>query len=613
MAGPSLVIRFGAGRITMALDDDTASGLPALSHRDSAIRPGSTPAELSALLAEVLRQAGPPVPRRLTVIHPVGWADEHRTAMTRATAAAGVSGPSFLIGPVAVAHSVATGLRRRRAAAVVTLGGPVAEVAIVVRTRSGFTVVGEPSSVLVPHTPEGRRRVVGELLTTVSGAGLTAEQLAGVYVVGDTEPGAPLAAEIQKTLGVATSARRELENAAVDGALSAYPRNRRRSGRRRTLLAAAAVIALLGAAAAGVQARGGPEAAGARFVAATAAPAPLVHLLDPDAGTLTTLDTATGGTTPASPLPASEADWFRLAPDGRTAVIGNIDGVTLIDTATRRVRHHVPLTGATSSVISADSRTVYVLTWPDPARSATIVPVDTATGTAGTPIPAGRQAGQLAGGPDGVMYLLEPARKGVDARLSIVETATGSRRQIALHPSSREIALTPDGRMLYVAADRRLSSYDTVTGTMRAPITLPGRITAMAVTPDGRSLYALGAGVAVAVDVATGRVRAEIPLPGVGNAWRLSAAPGSRRVYAYGSTDVPAIGWIDTATDRAGPPITVGAQPWEIVHRADGGAAYVLTRAPGNRSALVTVDAATSAAGRVFELPAGPVVIATPG
>ena len=29
MAGPSLVIRFGAGRITLALDDDSASGLPA--------------------------------------------------------------------------------------------------------------------------------------------------------------------------------------------------------------------------------------------------------------------------------------------------------------------------------------------------------------------------------------------------------------------------------------------------------------------------------------------------------------------------------------------------------------------------------------------------------
>ncbi|MEU4564773.1 hypothetical protein AB0F72_40865 [Actinoplanes sp. NPDC023936] len=613
MAGPSLVIRFGAGRITMALDDDTASGLPAFSHRDTAIRPGSTPAELSALLAEVLREAGPPVPRRLTVIHPVGWADAHRTAMTRATAAAGVSGPSFLIGPVAVAHSVATGLRRRRAAAVVTLGGPVAEVAIVVRTRSGFTVLGEPSSVLVPHTPEGRRRVVGELLTTVSGAGLTSEQLAGVYVVGDTEPGAPLAAEIQKTLGVATSARRELENAAVDGALTAYPRNRRRGGRRRALLAAAAVIALLVAAVAGAQARGGPEAAGARFVAATAAPAPLVHLLDPEAGTLTTLDTATGGTTPASPLPAGEADWFRLTPDGRTAVIGNIDGVTLVDTATRRVRHHVPLSGATNSVISADSRTVHVLTWPEPSRPAAIVPVDITAGTAGKPVPAGRQAGQLAAGPDGVFYLLEPARTGAGARLSIVETAAGTRREVALDPSAREIALTPDGRMLYVAADRRLGRYDTVTGTMRDPITLPGRITAMAVTPDGRSLYALCGGVVVAVDGPTGRVRAEIPVTGLGNAWRLSAAPGSHRVYVYGSTDVPVIGWIDTAADRAGPPIRVGAQPWEIVHRADGAASYVLTRAPGNRSALVTVNAATGTPGRVFDLPAGPIVIATPG
>ncbi|WP_127553738.1 WD40 repeat domain-containing protein [Actinoplanes sp. OR16] len=608
MAGPSLVIRFGAGRITLALDDDTVSGLPTVRHRDTTAGAGTSPAELSGQFAEVLRDAVPPVPRRLTVICPVGWEERHRIAMTRAAAAAGVSGPSFLIGPVAVAHSVATGLRRRRAAAVVTLGGPLAEVAVLVRTRTGFTLLGEPSGVLVPHTPEGRRRVVGELLTTVSGAGLTTEQLAGVYVVGDTEPGAPLAAEIQKTLGVATSARRELETAAVDGALTAYPR-RNRGLRRRTLAAAAAVVALMIAAVGGMQLRGSAEPAGARFVSATAAPAPLVHVLDADAGSLTTLDTATGGVTPVSPVPAGEADWFRLTPDGRTAMIGNVDGVTLIDTATRKVRAHVPLPGATAGAISADGRTLSVLTWPGRGEKSRIVPVDVATGAPGTPIIAGERAGQLAGGPDGRLYVLEPATRSSGAQLDIVDTRTQTTRHVPVHRSSREIALTPDGRTLYVAADRWLGPYD---GTLRPPITLPGTITALVVTPDGRSVYALCEDLVVAVDVATSRIRATIPLAGVGNAWRLSASPDSRRVYVYGSTDVPAIGWIDTATDRAGLPIRVGAQPGEILHRADGSAAYVLTRRDDQRSALVTVDAATGTAGRVFELPPGPVVIATP-
>ncbi|MEU4692554.1 YncE family protein [Actinoplanes sp. NPDC023714] len=610
MAGPSLVIRFGAGRITLAIDDDTVSGLPAVRHRDTAAAASTTPAALSGLFTEVLREAVPPVPRRLTVICPVGWDEEHRTAMTRAAAAAGVSAPSFLIGPVAVAHAVATGLRRRRAAAVVTLGGPLAEVAILIRTRTGFTLLGDPSKVLVPHTPEGRRRVVGELLTTIAGAGLTAEQLAGVYVVGDTEPGAPLAAEIQKTLGVATSARRELETAAVDGALTAYP-PRRRGPRRRTLLAAASVIALMIAAVGGMQLRGSAGPPGARFVAATAAPAPLVHVLDADAGTLTTLDPATGGTSPASPVPAGEADWFRLTPDGRTAVIGNIDGVTLIDTATRRVRAYVPLPGATASVVSPDGRTLSVLTRPGPGEDTRIVPVDLATGIPGEPIPAGRRPGQLAGGPGGVLYVLEPAQRKASsgARLDIVDTAAGTTRHVPLHPGAREIAPAPDGRKLYVAADRWVGPYD---GTLRPPLAMPGKVAALAVTPDGRSLYVLCKDAVVAVDVATDRIRATIPLAGVGNAWRLSASPDSRRVYVYGSTDVPAIGWIDTATDRAGLPIRVGAQPGEILHRSDGGAAYVLTRLDEKRSALVTVDVAAAKAGRVLALPPGPVMIATP-
>jgi DNA-binding beta-propeller fold protein YncE len=607
-AGPSLVIRFGAGRITLAHDDDTVSGLPTVAHRDTTAGAATPPAELAALLAEVLRDAGPPVPSRLTVIHPIGWDDGHRIAMTRAAAAAGVSAPRFLTGPLAVAHAVATGVRRRRAAAVVTLGGPLAEVAVLIRTRTGFTVLGEPSGVLVPHTPEGRGRVVGELLTAVAGAGLTAEQLAGVYVVGDTEPGAPLAAEIQKKLGVATSARRELETAAIDGALTAYPR-KRRGIRRRTLVAAGSVLALIVAVVGGLQLRGGAEPAGARFVAATpaAAPAPLVHLLNADAGTLATLNTATGTTSEASPVPAGEADWFRLAPDGRTAVIGNVDGITLVDTVTRRVGHHVPLPGATGSVFTADGRTLHVLTGQ--GRQSTVVPVDVATGATGRPIPAGQAAGPMVKGPDGVLYVLEPGRKKVGGRLDVIDPVAGTSRPVPMPPNTREIAPAPDGSRLFLAAGRKLVPFRTTVGI---PVEMPGKILALTVAPDSRTLYVLCTGRVFAVDAATAQITAEIPLPGVGNAWRLSVSPDSRRVYVYGSTDVPVIGWIDATTNRAGPPIPVGEQPWEILHRADSSAAYVLAQADETRSSLVTVDAATGAAGRAFTLPPGPVVPATP-
>lgn len=95
-----------------------------------------------------LRNAVPPRPRRLTVVHPVHWKDRHRAAVTRAPRAAGLPRPAFLADLLAAAHSVAAPLPRRRAAVVTILDGPVMEIAVVTRTRTGFSLVGEPGSVV---------------------------------------------------------------------------------------------------------------------------------------------------------------------------------------------------------------------------------------------------------------------------------------------------------------------------------------------------------------------------------------------------------------------------------------------------------------------------------
>ena len=624
MSGPSMVIRFSTGRITLALDDDSESGLPSVSHRDSALPDRPTPAELSALLTEVLQKT---VPRRLAIIDPIGWDDGHRTALTRAAAAAGVGAPVHLIGPVAVAHAVATGLRRRRAAAVVTLSGPAAEIAVLTRTRGGFRLLGEPTAVRVSDGAPGPRAVVAELTALLARLGLSAEQLTGVFVVGDTEPGAPLAAEVQRTLGTATSARRDLDTAAVHGALSAYP-VRKRSIRP----AAAAVLALtMLAGLAGAQLRGsGPDPAGARFMTAPTTPAapsappapPPVHLLDGDTGRLSTLDLATGRSTPAGRIPAHSAAWFRLTPDGRTTVARRDDDLLLIDPATGRVRDRVRVPGMTEMVIGPDSRTAYVLQ-RDRSR---IVPVDVATGERGTALTAGKRAGQMLISPDGrTLYVLETAQMLTDAggtetvrtpaRLHVVDTVTGRHRRVGMHHTVGAIALTPDGRTLFVAAGRRLGPLDTATLTRRAAVAMPGTITAVTVTPDGRSVYALcekataggRAVVAGVAEVAAGRFRAEIALPAPVAPWKLSAAPGGRRVFAYGG-DAPAAVWIDTATDAAGPLLRFGSPVSGVVHRPDGAAAYLVTS-----DELVEVAEPAGVAGRSLPLPEGADTVAQPG
>ena len=316
---------------------------------------------------------------------------------------------------------------------------------------------------------------------------------------------------------------------------------------------------------------------------------------------------------------------FQLTPDGRTAVAMNDDSLMLVDVASGAVRT-VAVSLPRQVVVLPDSRSLDVLTYPVGDVPGQLVPVTVATGAVGRRLAVGRTAAAMALAPDGrTVYVLRSGEQSVGpsgvptfqppGSVLPVDTATGTaRREIALSTLADSIAVTPDGRTAYVTTTDSVTPIDTATGTAGAPIALPGDAIGLTINPDGRAAYVLclhatiedGAGVVVPIDVASNRARKPITVPGVGKEPAgISAAPGGKRVYVLGDSQSDAVGWVDTTTDTTGPALRVGRSPQRIAYSADGATAWVL-----NGTALVPVTTGTGAVGKPISLPPGPVDVA---
>jgi len=83
------------------------------------------------------------------------------------------------------------------------------------------------------------------------------------------------------------------------------------------------------------------------------------------------------------------ASMLAITPDGTTAVATSITGVTLIDTASGRVRQ-IALHDAQGVAVTPTGATAYVVDLNN-----TVVPIQTATGVAGTPVRVARYTGYM--------------------------------------------------------------------------------------------------------------------------------------------------------------------------------------------------------------------------
>ena len=220
----------------------------------------------------------------------------------------------------------------------------------------------------------------------------------------------------------------------------------------------------------------------------------------------------------------------------------------------------------------------------------TVVPINTATNTPGTPI-------QLVGGPnsptiaDNVGKIAitpngKTAYVTTDSSVTPVSTATNTPgRPIHIAPSANGfdypdfIAITPDGKTAYVAnVSGTVVPISTATNTPGKPIRVHkgGQIWWAAITPDGKTLYVLtwgGAGpnqfVVTPISTATNTPGKPIPVGttsfigtdiGVG---QIAITPDGKTVYA--ANNVGTITPINTATGTPGKPIHISGNSTQAI------------------------------------------------
>jgi DNA-binding beta-propeller fold protein YncE len=585
----------------------------------------------AVLLGEVAEHAGrgrvPGMPGRLVLSVPAGWGEERKGVLRAAAAEAGLPEPVFVTGPVATAWHLAAGTKRGRFVAVVDAGEGSVDVAVLRRVRRGFELVGGAGGV---HRFGGgqqdaaARRAVAELAGLMVGAGVSADELSGVYVTGRASRDPEVTRVIAETLGIQPRPAPDPASASASGAVesvvtreggrTAAWRLRRLRGvsRRAALTAAAAMLAVLVASTIAVRSLSGtgthnahqpsmlpPGQAGVYVIRSKPYSPALMTPIDPS-------DNAT-----ARAINVGRARQIVFAPKGdRAYLVGRqpapvfpatATGITLtpFDTATDTLGRPLLLPGQLNSdsiAFAPDGQTAYVVTaWYRGSNSDTsaVTPVNTVTNTGGRSIEVPGTSDNIAITPDGkTLYVTNPGSgtTGTPGWVIPITAATGRvGKEISVGDNPGPIAITTDGKTAYVinTYSSSVTPIKTATNTTAAPIhvCLPQEVVGdIAMALDGKTAYVLCSGSndiysgsVTPISTATDTAGAAIPVQG--NVLSITISPDGTAAYVLSSgTSSSAPGdvtHISTATNTAAPPVTVGWDPGDIAFAPDGKTAYV--------------------------------------
>jgi DNA-binding beta-propeller fold protein YncE len=259
--------------------------------------------------------------------------------------------------------------------------------------------------------------------------------------------------------------------------------------------------------------------------------------------------------------------------------------------------------GTDPMAITPDGRILYV---PDD-ETASIIPVNTVTGSAGKPIPVGSAPVAVVMSPDGsTAYAL-----GDSGTVTAISTATGTAgKPIYLHQpgyaqsesslNSQPIVISPDGStlyMLYVGPDLLLPVH-TATGKAGAPIKLGSEqfgALGIAFSPDGSTAYVANGNTIVPVQVATGQAGSPISV----SCSSIVVAPDGKSAYALDESQPGSLTRVNLVTGKAGPQVPAMGQPLlSMTMSPDGSTIYV-----SRNHALVVVSTTTSRQERLIRLP----------
>jgi DNA-binding beta-propeller fold protein YncE len=268
-------------------------------------------------------------------------------------------------------------------------------------------------------------------------------------------------------------------------------------------------------------------------------------------GALVPLDTATN--TAGTPITLTGTTPVELAitPDGKTAYVANevgSGGLIPVNLTTRTPGATISLDGhgvsgaaPVSVTVSPDGKKVYVGVESNGGEY--IVPVATATNTAGTPIgPVDIYPTSCAIAPNGAtLYCVDggyppPGGPGVLP----VTTKTGTVGSlIALGGEAVSLAISPTAKLAYAvtAGAGTISPIALPAGTPTSPISEPSPLNGLpeeiAFTPQAKTAYLQVGNEIQKLTVATGALATPVPAPGGGSAAELAIAPDQAPVASF--------------------------------------------------------------------------------
>ncbi len=242
--------------------------------------------------------------------------------------------------------------------------------------------------------------------------------------------------------------------------------------------------------------------------------------------------------------------------------------------------------------IAPDGRTAYAFG----AEADGLVPIDVATGTAGSPItlPIRNDMVQYRGdmvaiSPDGTTAYVAG---GEDDDVIPVNLATRTAgRPITPYSGNptpfvdvEGVAITPDGKSLLVTkSDRTITTVAISTGRVVRTAKVLGFPDAIVIAPDGQTAYVVAANTVIPFAVATLRHSAPIQIHRL--ITDIAIAPDGRNAYVISLENQLTVTPINLATNTAGQPIKTTAivDPLSIVVSPDGATIYVETSGSDTR------------------------------
>jgi len=288
----------------------------------------------------------------------------------------------------------------------------------------------------------------------------------------------------------------------------------------------------------------------------------------------------------------------RVTADGRKAYVSDNSTaqVSVLETGSSAVVKRISTDSApTALALSADQKRLYVAD----SGSSQLTTIDTATDTAVATLtltPAGNPAEIALTPNDRYAYISSP-----NGYVWMVDTTSGTQVAaipVALKPNG--LAVSPDGARLYVTTlGGTVAVIDTATKTVINTITVGTAAQIGTLTPDGRYLWVTNPRTTnvTIVDTTTGTVTGTVAIPIAPNDITFSADGHTAHVLCtVGGEEFD----VDTATHAVTLELAIGSHPVDFavaeVTPTAGPTAHV-TAAPSADSAVVTVDAKTSATG----------------